>query len=134
MVARAARREFTVADEYRYNQSGAVRWILSHLLRYKPFVASFILGAILANVCNAAIPTLTGSAFTAVLHGPSARSRLGWLALAILGAALARGLCDVIASFSTEFLGKRVERDAREELYISLLGKSQIYLDKCPNV
>ena len=77
MVARAAMREFTVADEYRYNQSGAVRWILSHLLRYKPFVASFILGAILANVCNAAIPTLTGVAFTAVLHGPSAHSAGG---------------------------------------------------------
>ena len=30
-------------------------------------------------------------------------------------------------SWSVETLGQRMERDAREELYISLLGKSQTF-------
>ena len=29
-----AKREFRVADEYRYNRSEPGRWIVSHLLRY----------------------------------------------------------------------------------------------------
>jgi ATP-binding cassette subfamily B protein len=128
VVTPAARREFTVAHAYRYNQAGAVRWIVSHLLRYKHFVASFILGALLSNLLNASIPTLTGAAFTTVLRGGAgARGHLGWLALGILGAGVGRAVCDIGASFSTEFLGKRVERDAREELYVSLLGKSQTF-------
>ena len=53
--------------------------------------------------------------------------QLLWLALSVLGVTVGRALCDLLASLSTEFLGKRVERDAREELYISLLGKSQTF-------
>jgi len=121
----AARREFTVAGEYRYNRAGARRWILSHLLRYKSFVAAFLVASILANVATAAIPALTGAAFTAVQHGE--RARLFTLALAILAAVPASGVTGLVASFSDEFLGKRVERDARDELYVSLLGKSQTF-------
>ena len=71
---------------------------------------------------------LTGAAFTTVLRGGPARGQLVWIALGVLGATVGRALCDIVASFSTEFLGKRVERDAREELYVSLLGKSQLSL------
>ncbi len=125
MAMRVANREFTVAGEYRYNRAGARRWILSHLLRYKGFVASFLLASVLANIVVAAIPALTGAAFTAVRHGD--RARLLVLALAILGMVAANGVTGLIASFADEFLGKRVERDARDELYVSLLGKSQTF-------
>jgi len=125
MAMRGANREFTVAGEYRYNREGARRWILSHLLRYKGFVASFLLASVLANIVVAAIPALTGAAFTAVRHGD--RARLLVLALAILAMVAANGVTGLIASFADEFLGKRVERDARDELYVSLLGKSQTF-------
>ncbi len=127
MIARTTRREFTVAGAYRYDQSNAVRWIVSHLLRYKHFVASSLLAAIVTNVLNAFIPTLTGHAFSVVLGGVAVRNQLGWIAIGILCATVGRGLCDLIASYSSEFLSKRVERDAREELYVSLLGKSQTF-------
>jgi ATP-binding cassette subfamily B protein len=125
MAMRGANREFTVAGEYRYNREGARGWILSHLLRYKGFVASFLLASVLANIVVAAIPALTGAAFTAVRHGD--RARLLVLALAILAMVAANGVTGLIASFADEFLGKRVERDARDELYVSLLGKSQTF-------
>ena len=73
MALRVANSEFTVAGEYRYNRAGARRWILSHLLRYKGFMASFLLASVLANIVVAAIPALTGAAFTAVRHGDRAR-------------------------------------------------------------
>jgi ATP-binding cassette subfamily B protein len=49
------------------------------------------------------------------------------IALSILGLVLVRGLLDIINAWSVETLGQRMERDAREELTISLLGKSQTF-------
>jgi ATP-binding cassette subfamily B protein len=121
------KREFSVADEYVYNRSGPVRWIVSHLLRYPHFLASFLLAATLTNVLFSAVPRLTGVAFDEVLRPEPSLSRLLTIALAILGLVLVRGLVDITNSWSVETLGQRLERDAREELTLSLLGKSQTF-------
>ncbi len=121
------KREFSVEDEHVYNRAGPVRWILSHLLRYPHLMASFLLAASLTNVLFSAIPRLTGLAFDEVLKPEPSAERLLSIALAILGLALVRGLLDLTNSWSVETLGQRMERDAREELYISLLGKSQTF-------
>ncbi|HSJ52167.1 MAG TPA: ABC transporter ATP-binding protein [Anaerolineae bacterium] len=121
------KREFSVQDEHVYNRSGPVRWILSHLLRYPHLLASFFLAASLTNVLFSAIPRLTGLAFDEVLGPDPNPARLIPIALAILSLALGRGLLDLTNSWSVETLGQRMERDAREELYISLLGKSQTF-------
>jgi len=71
--------EFTVAGAYRYNRSGAIRWVVSHLLRYRPFVTTFVLAAIVANIVNASIPALVGEAFTVVSGGVGARGRAACL-------------------------------------------------------
>ena len=121
------KREFTVADEYHYNRSDPVRWIISHLLRYKHLIASYMLAAILTNILYAAIPVLTGQAFNIVLLGPSAHSKLPGMALILLAVVLVGGCVDLSARFFPELLGKRITRDARAELYLSLLGKSQTF-------
>jgi ATP-binding cassette subfamily B protein len=119
------KREFTVANEYQYNRSGPVRWIISHLLRYKHLVISFMLAATLGNVFYAIIPILTGMAFNAVLQ--SAHSTLPGISLALLAVVVVGGCFDLSARFFPELLGKRFARDARTELYLSLLGKSQTF-------
>src|SRR5437016_2266972 len=121
------RREFSVADEYVYNRSSPARWILSHLRRYPFFLANFLLAAALTNVLFSAIPRLTGFAFDEVLKPAPSSRHLLTIALSILALALGRGLLDITNSWSVETLGQRLERDAREELYISLLGKSQTF-------
>ena len=121
------KREFSIADERVYNRAGPLRWILSHLLRYPHFLASFLLAATLTNVLFSAIPRLTGLAFDEVLRPVPDPRRLGGIALAILGLVLVRGVLDLTNSWSVETLGQRMERDAREELYLSLLGKSQTF-------
>ena len=120
--------EFSVANEYVYDRSGGpVRWLVSHLLRYKLLLGLFLLAVTLTNILFSAVPRLTGVAFDVVLQpDPSAR-RLLTLAALILGAVLVRGVIDLGNSFSIETLGQRLERDAREELYLSLLGKSQTF-------
>src|SRR5262245_37362893 len=49
------------------------------------------------------------------------------LALLILVARLSVGLIDLGSITATETLAQRLERDARDELYVSLLGKSQTF-------
>ena len=122
-----SKREFSVDDEHIYNRSGPVRWIISHLLRYPHLLASFLLAATLTNVLFSSVPRLTGLAFDEVLKPEPSASRLLSLALFILGLVLVRGLLDITNSWSVETLGQRMERDARDELYISLLGKSQTF-------
>lgn len=123
---RASRSEFSV-DRYACDHRSPVRWVLSHLGRYKGLVASFLGAALLTNVLVSAVPRLTGLAFDEVLRGDPSARRLLLLAAAILGAVLVRGAVDLVNSFSIETLGQRLERDARDELYVSLLGKSQTF-------
>ena len=39
-------REFTFADEYRFDRSSPARWIMSHVLRYKRFALGFLLSMV----------------------------------------------------------------------------------------
>ncbi len=122
-----SKREFTVANEYYYNRSNRTRWIISHLLRYKRFVFGFMSLAILANVLYSSIPALTGVAFNAVQQGETGRDQLVRLALTLLGVVLGGGMVDMSARLLAEILSKRFARDSRDELYVSLLGKSQTF-------
>jgi ATP-binding cassette subfamily B protein len=52
---------------------------------------------------------------------------LAWLALTVAGIALTQGITGLARNYSFEFLAQRTERDTRDELYVSLLGKSQTF-------
>ena len=121
------RREFSVADEYQYDRRGPVRWILSHILRYKTYVFSFLAASTLTAALFSAVPALTGRAFNEVLKPTPDPGQLLLIGLTILGIVLLRGATDIVNAFSIETLAQRTERDARAELYISLLGKSQTF-------
>jgi ATP-binding cassette, subfamily B, bacterial len=119
--------EFSVAGAYRYRQSSPARWALSHIVRYKMVLATAVLGIVLQNSLNSAIFALIGRAFDGILETPPDRDLLTWIALVLLAIVLVRGALDLVGSLAAETLAKRFERDAREELYVSLLGKSQTF-------
>ncbi|WIG58969.1 MAG: Heterodimeric efflux ABC transporter, permease/ATP-binding subunit 1 [Ktedonobacterales bacterium] len=124
-----AKSEFTITGARTYNRAGPIRWILSHILRYKLILLIFIGGTILSQVLIALVASLTGAAFNAVL-GQSGADRIGHLlpiALLMLGVTLAQLFVGGAGAFGSEFLAQRLERDARDELYQSLLGKSQTF-------
>src|SRR5436305_4522913 len=82
---------------------------------------------ILTNTLYSVIAILTGLAFNVVLEGASAYTSLLKVSLVLLAVILVGGGLDLCARFFPELLGKRFARDARAELYVSLLGKSQTF-------
>ncbi|MFN3334735.1 MAG: ABC transporter ATP-binding protein, partial [Caldilinea sp.] len=106
------RREFSVEGEYRYDRRGPVRWILSHVLRYKRFLFSFLVASTTTAALFSAVPALTGVAFNEVLKPTPDPLRLLWIGVALLGIVILRGVTDIINAFSIEVLAQRTERDA----------------------
>jgi ATP-binding cassette, subfamily B, bacterial len=121
----AVRSEFTVADRHQSDRRSAVRWIVSHQRRHLGYVVGFFGGALAMVVVNTAIPGLTGNAFDAVLHRDP--HKLGVIALILLVIVILRAALDFLARTCAVVLAVRLERDARDELYVSLLGKSQTF-------
>ncbi|MFQ5342000.1 MAG: ABC transporter ATP-binding protein [Anaerolineae bacterium] len=120
-------REFRLKDEYHYNRSGPVRWIISHVLRYPIFPLAMVLASVLNNAFYSFIQIFVGRAFDLITTpGWQTASLLG-LAAAVMGSAVGQGLTGLLRNGSIEFSAQRVERDARDELYASLLGKSQTF-------
>ena len=122
-----AKKEFRLENEYRYNRSGPVRWIISHLMRYPLFPLATILMAVLNNWAYSYRQILIGRGSDLIITPDWEKSELLMLALAVMGSAIAQGVTGLLRNFSIEFLAQRVERDARDELYASLLGKSQTF-------
>lgn len=120
--------EFTVDDAATYNRKSPLKWVISHLLHLKGWVLLFIITAFLTEFLNAMIPGYTGRAFDAVIeNGGDRLSTLKQIAIALLIIVLARGVVDFIARIGIEVLANSLQRNTREEMFISLLGKSQTF-------
>jgi len=121
------KKEFRLANEYRYNRSGPVRWIVSHVLRYPLFPLGAILAAILNNWAYSYRQVLIGQAFDLISSAGWQTRALLMVALTLVGWAVVQGVTGLARNFAVEFIAQRIERDARDELYASLLGKSQTF-------
>ncbi len=119
--------EFSIRDLPQTDRRSPFRWILSHVSRQSWIVVLAFVGALGNAVLAAAVPVYIGMAFDAVLADPPDISRLGTIALLIAGSQILRGALQLIRNFGAELVGQRLERDIREELYVSLLGKSMTF-------
>ena len=121
------KREFRLENEYPYNRSGPVRWIISHLMRYPLFPLAGVLAAVLNNGFYGFIQVFVGRGFDLIATPGWDTGALLVLALSVMGSAVGQGLTGLARNYSFELLAQRIERDARDELYVSLLGKSQTF-------
>ena len=121
------RAEFTIAGRARSDLRGPIRWILYHLTRYKLWLTGAIGGMLAQNLLNGLVPVLVGIAFDAILESPPDRARLTLVAIVLLAIVLLRGAFDLGGQVASEVIAKRLERDTRDELFVSLLGKSQTF-------
>jgi ATP-binding cassette subfamily B protein len=120
--------EFTVEGDASYDHRSPVRWIISHLVHLKGWMLLFLVTGVLTEFVNALIPGYTGQAFDVVAGGgDSRRDELARIAVILLAIVIVRGIVDFVARFAIEVVAKRLERDAREELFTSLLSKSQTF-------
>ena len=123
-----SKQEFHVSGSYQYNRSSPIRWIISHIGRHWRFFAAYVAGVLLAQGANVFVPILTGQAFDVISVGDGNVVRLlGTIALTLLAVVVVRGVSDLSGQYSMEVIAKRLERDARDELYLNLLGKSQTW-------
>ncbi len=120
--------EFTTELPRRYDHRNPVRWLISHVAAIRWQFLVFVGASILVEVLNGFIPIYTGIAFDELIAEPD--DPVGILlniSLILLAIVLFRGLFDLLARFLIEIVAKRVERNARQELFVSLLGKSQTF-------
>ncbi len=121
------KREFTVAGEYHYNHRSPGHWIVSHLLRYRALVVGALLLAVAEAFLFSYTPAIIGQAFDLMLSPQRTAAALLRIALIAFGVRAVQAVAFLILSWSFEALAKRLDRDTREELMISLLGKSQTF-------
>lgn len=119
--------EFTLHRKNKYNTSSPLRWILSHIKPYSWIVLMLVTGAIGNAVLAAVVPVLTGDAFNAMLAPQPDTSVLLPLAITIGVSQVIRGVLQLGRNFGAELMAQKVERDIRDELYLSLLGKSMTF-------
>ena len=119
--------EFTLQRKNKYEHSSAMRWILSHVRPYWLIMVMLTAGAVGNAVLAAVVPVLTGDAFNAMLKPAPDTSVLLPLALIIGISQIIRGVLQFGRNFGAELMAQKMERDIRDELYLSLLGKSMTF-------
>jgi ATP-binding cassette subfamily B protein len=124
--------EFAIDQTWQADRRGPARWILSHAWRHKLFILGVFVGAFANAALAAAVPVLVGQAFDAVIASPPDLQGLGVGAALIAVSQIVRGVLQLLRNFSAEVMGQRLERDTRDELYASLIGKSMSFHDMQP--
>lgn len=125
----ASASEFSVTNAHSYKRSGTLRWILSHVLRYRLLFFGAIALYLIAWGSFSFSRVLIGEAANEIVN-PSGPNGVLMVALGALFVMVLDSVSALLGSLSIETIAQRLSRDAREELYVSLLGKSQTFHDQ----
>ncbi len=120
--------EFSVAKSWQSDRRGPVRWLLSHVLRHKIYILGVFIGALGNGVGAGLVAMFVGQGFNVIVDSKDLQA-LARIALLLIGSQLVRGAFMLGRNYCSEVIGQRVERDTREELYLSLIGKSMSFHD-----
>jgi len=91
-----SKREFTIDNEYPYNRTSPVRWIISHVVRYPLLPLAMVLMAVFNNFAYSYIQVFVGRAFDLITSPEWETSALAWLAVGAVGLAVIQGYRDRI--------------------------------------
>ena len=86
-----------------------------------------LVGAFGNAALASAVPLLLGQAFDVVIAAQDVNQGLMRIAVLIVVTQGIRGVLQLGRNFGADILGQRLERNIREELYLSLLGKSMTF-------
>jgi ATP-binding cassette subfamily B protein len=121
--------EFTVQQSWQSDRRTPMRWLGSHVRRNAIYIVGVFVGAF-GNAFLAGAPAvLAGQAFDVLLADFTNTQALLRIAILIVATQVGRGLLQIGRNFSAEVIGQRLERNARDELYVSLMGKSMSFHD-----
>ena len=119
--------EFTHPEARQYDRSSPLRWVVAHARVHWGLIIMILVGAFGNAALAAAVPVLFGQAFDLVLTGGPVADGLLRIGLIILVSQLVRGGLQFARNYGAELMAQRLERDVRDELYLSLLGKSMTF-------
>ncbi|MBN1311990.1 MAG: ABC transporter ATP-binding protein [Anaerolineae bacterium] len=123
--------EFRAQNAYQYNLKAPSWWIASHAWRYKLALVGTLIGKTLSIATYSIAPVFVGQAAEAIINPEKAApNALLYAALGVLGGLVGDGITNLLGSLSIEVIAQKMEADSREELYASLLGKSQTFHDR----
>ncbi|RIK32001.1 MAG: ABC transporter ATP-binding protein [Anaerolineae bacterium] len=127
MTTLSAPAEFSLYKQQSYDRTSPARWVWSHASRHGWIIVMLVLGAAGNAGLAAVVPVLTGDAFNAMLQSKPDTSVLLPLALIIGISQIIRGVLQLGRNFGAELLAQKMELQVRDELYLSLLGKSMTF-------
>ncbi|GAB4523572.1 MAG: ABC transporter ATP-binding protein [Anaerolineales bacterium] len=120
--------EFTLTTQRQFSHRSPLRWIAHHVVPYWYLIGMMSIGAFGNAALAAVIPVYIGRAFSVVLaNPPDALRQVTALAVFIALSQVVRGVLQLGRNFGAELIGQHLERDIRDELYLSLLGKSMTF-------
>ncbi len=119
--------EFTLPKRKSSDRRGPVRWILSHTLRYWHLNIVMIIGAIGNAGLASVVPVYVGKAMDLITADQATSKALFQISLVIAITQVVRGVLQFGRNFGAELIAQNVERNIRDELYVSLLGKSMTF-------
>ena len=119
--------EFSLDETPRSDRRGPARWVLFHAFHRPLWPPLLILSAFGNNFAYGRVQVMVGRVFDLITSSDWDRQELLALAITMMGITLIQGLTGLMRNFSSEFLAQGIEKDARHELYVSLLGKSQTF-------
>ncbi len=121
--------EFSVNRTWQSDRRGPARWILSYALRNKLFILGMFIGALGNGIGAGLVPRFVGRGFDIIIDTGDLKA-LGTIALLLILSQVTRALLMLGRNFCSEVIGQRVEKEARDEIYLSLIGKSMSFHDK----
>ena len=119
--------EFALPDQHHTDRRSPVRWVASHARRHGWVVLVALIGAFGNAALMSVSPILIGRAVNVVINQPDPTAQLVQITIILALSQLLRGVLQAARNFGFELTAQRVERDVRDELYGSLLGKSMTF-------
>ncbi len=120
--------EFSVERSWHSDPRSPWRWLLSYAMRHKFHILGVFVGGFGNGIGAGLVFMFIGHGFDAIVKNNNL-TELGWIAFWLIVSQIIRGVLMLWRNFSSEIIGQRVERDTRDELYLSLVGKSMSFHD-----
>ena len=113
----------------RARQRGPRQWIIAHMLvgSNKLIVLTIFIGTIITAIMNSGLMVIIGIALDEFTRGEG--SNLLTYAILFIVFAVGSPILNLITNIIRETLAQRMEKEARHEFYVNLLGKSQSFHD-----
>ncbi|MHA2245531.1 MAG: ABC transporter ATP-binding protein [Candidatus Hodarchaeales archaeon] len=113
----------------RARQKGPRQWIIAHVLvgSNKLIVLTIFLGTILTATLNSSLMVIIGIALDEFARGEG--ENLMIYAILFIIFSVGSPLLNLVTNLIRETLAQRIEKEARHEFYVNLLGKSQSFHD-----